>query len=80
MIVEVELTHPLLNGVIRQVTITDEYWELKPLEKRLEIVYGAGQNEVDEQPLPSVCMNDVIRLNGKRYRIDLIGFTELRRI
>ena len=64
------------NGEIRQVTIPDAEWtSAKRREALLELVFYYGQNDFQPQPMPSVSVDDVIRLDGERFRVDSFGFS-----
>jgi len=65
------------EGEIREVQVPNrQYEEAKEHEGAvLDLIYTYGQNDFQPHPtLPSVSVGDVIRLNGKKYRVRNIGF------
>ncbi len=75
MIVEVEM-RAFGKGQIRKVTIPSEESEGTDSEL-LERVFHYGQNDFQPQRIPSVSVGDVVRLRGKRWYTDNIGFKEV---
>ena len=43
----------------------------------LHAIYRYGQNDCHPKPCRSVSVGDIIRLDGKRYRVDSVGFKEV---
>lgn len=76
---EVEM-HAFMKGEIRQVNVPDEEQRLAKLAVRptlalLELIFQYGQNEYQPVPkMPSISVRDVVRLEGKRYRVDMMGW------
>ena len=58
-------------------TTESPLWRDLTTDQKLDHIFYYGQN--DFQPVMnqrSVSVGDIIRLEGKRYRIDAVGFTE----
>ena len=54
------------------------FWRDLTRDQKLDHIFYYGQN--DFQPVAnhrSVSVGDIIRLEGKRYRVDAVGFTEI---
>ena len=67
---------PAVEGVGQ--TTKSPFWGDLTTEQRLDHIFYYGQN--DFQPVAnhrSVSVGDIIRLEGKRYRVDAVGFTEI---
>ena len=66
------------KGQIREVEIPDEdtVTPFGPADTDyiLEKIFKYGQNDFQPRNLPSVSVDDVIRLNGERYKVDFYGF------
>jgi len=59
-------------------TTESPFWRDLTTEQKLDHIFYYGQN--DFQPVMnhrSVSVGDIIRLEGKRYRVDTVGFTEI---
>lgn len=64
------------NGELRPVDVPDD--ELTgDLNADLELVFHYGQNDFQSLPYPSVSINDVIHYDGKKYKVDFMGFSEV---
>ena len=53
------------------------FWRDLTTDQKLDHIFYYGQN--DFQPVPNQCsvsVGDIIRLEGRRYRVDAVGFTE----
>lgn len=73
VVIEVEML-AFGGGAIRKVRIPhDEFVPLAPLAQ-MDLVFRYGQNDFQPQPMPSVSVGDVIRYQGRRYRVAPIGF------
>lgn len=75
MKVEVEML-AFGGGQIRVVDIPEADWPTDHPANQLEAVFLWGQNDVQPQQIPSVSVGDVVRLDGKRYRVESMGFSE----
>ncbi len=67
---------PIAEGVGQ--TTESPFWRELTTEQRLDQIFYYGQN--DFQPVANHCsvsVGDIIRLEGKRYRVDPVGFTEI---
>jgi hypothetical protein len=73
MIVKVHLLAFGKPDEIRQVEIPDN----TPKVEILEAVFQWGQNELQSQQHPSVSAADVIEHDGKYFRVDAVGFSEM---
>ena len=54
------------------------YWNNLDTHQKLDQIFYYGQN--DFQPVPNHCsvsVGDIIRLEGKRYRVEATGFAEV---
>lgn len=76
--VEVEML-AWTGGAIRVVDVpaTEEEWAKQTLISKLEATFYYGQNDFQPKPFPSVSPGDVVRLDGRRWRVDGIGWSEL---
>jgi hypothetical protein len=87
VVIEVEMC-AFEDGKIRTVvfpnaegvgqTTESPFWRDLTTDQKLDHIFYYGQN--DFQPLGNHCsvsVGDVIRLEGKRYRVDAVGFTEI---
>ncbi len=76
------------GGRIRTVVITvaegvgqtteSPFWRDLTTDQKLDHIFYYGQN--DFQPVANHCsvsVGDIIRLEGKRYRVDAVGFSEV---
>jgi hypothetical protein len=67
---------PVAEGVGQ--TTESPFWRDVTTDQKLDHIFYYGQN--DFQPVAnqrSVSVGDIIRLEGKRYRVDAVGFTEI---
>ena len=67
---------PVAGGVGQ--TTESPFWRDLTTEQKLDHIFYYGQN--DFQPVANHCsvsVGDIIRLEGKRYRVDAVGFTEI---
>jgi hypothetical protein len=67
---------PVAGGVGQ--TTESPFWRDLTTDQKLDHIFYYGQN--DFQPVAndrSVSVGDIIRLEGKRYRVDAVGFTEI---
>jgi hypothetical protein len=67
---------PVAEGVGQ--TTESPFWRDLTTEQKLDHTFYYGQN--DFQPVANHCsvsVGDIIRLEGKRYRVDAVGFTEI---
>lgn len=63
----------------RKVTIPgEEVGDPDNIENILDLVFRYGQNEHQPQTVPSVSVGDIIHYQGRRWRIEMVGFQELR--
>jgi hypothetical protein len=65
---------PVAEGV--GPTTESPFWRDLTTDQKLDHIFYYGQN--DFQPVPNQCsvsVGDIIRLGGKRYRVDPVGFT-----
>lgn len=77
MKIEVEM-RAFFNGKIRVVDVPDDEWASLPdSSANLEKVFCYGQNDFQPKPAPSVSVGDVVRLDGKLFRCESIGWTEI---
>jgi hypothetical protein len=85
--IEVEM-QAFVGGKIRTVgvpvaecvgqTTESPFWRDLTTDQKLDHIFYYGQN--DFQPVAnhrSVSVGDIVRLEGKRYRVDAVGFTEI---
>ena len=59
-------------------TTESPFWRDLTTDQKLDYIFYHGQN--DFQPVAnqrSVSVGDMIRLEGKRHRVDAVGFTEI---
>lgn len=78
MKIEVELI-AFGNGQIRTVEVPDsDMEEPRPLTEKLELVFTYGQNDFQPLGMPSVSVGDVVRFDGKRYRVEAMGYEEVK--
>ena len=86
-LIEVEM-YAFEDGNIRHVIIPisegigqaseSPYWNNLDTHQKLDQIFYYGQN--DFQPVPNHCsvsVGDIIRLEGKRYRVEATGFAEV---
>lgn len=81
MIVEVEMVAFKEEGHdfgVRNVEVPDREAVRLPQEKLLETVMHYGQNDFQNQKIPSVSVGDVIRLDGRRFLVTALGFKEIK--
>ena len=67
---------PVAGGVGQ--TTESPFWRDLTTEQKLDHIFYYGQS--DFQPVANHCsvsVGDIIRLEGKRYRVDAVGFTEI---
>jgi hypothetical protein len=67
---------PAAEGVGQ--TTESPFWRDPTTDQKLDHIFSYGQN--DFQPVANHCsvsVGDIIRLEGKRYRVDPVGFTEI---
>jgi hypothetical protein len=67
---------PVVEGVGQSTE--SPFWRDLTTDQKLDHIFFYGQN--DFQPVPNHCsvsVGDIIRLEGKRYRVDAVGFTEI---
>jgi len=67
---------PVAEGVGQ--TTESPFWRDLTTDQKLDHIFYYGQN--DFQPVANHCsvsVGDIIRLEGKRYRVDAVGFTEI---
>ena len=67
---------PVAGGVGQ--TTESPFWRDLTTEQKLDHIFYYGQN--DFQPVANHCsvsVGDIIRLEGKRYCVDAVGFTEI---
>ena len=67
---------PIAEGVGQ--TTESPLWRDLTTDQKLDHIFYYGQN--DFQPVANHCsvsVGDIIRLGGKRYRVDAVGFTEI---
>jgi hypothetical protein len=67
---------PAAEGVGQ--TTESRFWRDLTTHQKLDHIFYYGQN--DFQPVANHCsvsVGDIIRLDGKRYRVDAVGFTEV---
>ena len=76
MVFEVEL-RAYKNGEIREVEVPDQEIKNADPDKVLERIFFWGQNDFQPRKLPSVSVGDVVRLDGKKYLVAALGFTEV---
>lgn len=66
------------EGKIRQVDVPNRVVEnVDPPYTLLDWIFKFGQNDFQPRSLPSVSVGDVVRLDGKRFRVENCGFKEL---
>jgi hypothetical protein len=79
LVVEVEITS--MQGALRPVEIpADELArvdEAKRLEAVLDLAFRYGQNDFQPRRFYSVSVGDVVRYNGRRFRVLPLGFEEV---
>lgn len=75
MTIEVEML-AFGNGEIRQVDIPDEKVS-DDVDAMLELAFHYGQNDFQPKNHPSVSVGDVVRYNGERYKVEMIGFKKV---
>lgn len=46
-------------------------------KKDVERIYYWGQNDFQPQQIPSVSVGDIIRYEGRRYLVKVVGFEEI---
>lgn len=66
------------NNGIRTVVLPKEFESEENINTILEGVFYYGQNDIQPLPFPSVSVGDVIILRGKEYRVESIGFEEIK--
>lgn len=76
MKIEVEM-HAFEDGKIRVVDIPADAAEGADAQDLLDLAFTYGQNDFQPQPICSVSVGDVIRLESKRYRVEPVGFVEI---
>jgi hypothetical protein len=67
---------PVAEGVSQ--TTESPFWRDLTTDQKLDYIFYHGQN--DFQPVAnqrSVSVGDMIRLEGNRYRVDAVGFTDI---
>ncbi len=67
---------PVAEGVGQ--TTESPFWRDLTTDQKLDHIFYYGQN--DFQPVANHCsvsVGDIIRLEGRRYRVDAVGFNEL---
>lgn len=74
---EVEM-HKFHGGAIRRVDVPADEVRGADDDQILELVFRYGQNDFQPKQMSSVSVGDVVRLNGKRYRVEPMGFATLR--
>ncbi len=74
MTIEVELNTFGGGRTIRKVEVPDDEWRAAGTEARLELAFQYGQNDFQPQPLPSVSVGDVVRLEGERWAVAPCGW------
>jgi len=62
----------------KKFLMEDYPWGLVSLEECLQIIFRYGQNDFQPRKHPSVSVGDVIEFNNKNYRVDMIGFSEVK--
>lgn len=78
MVYEVELW-AFCNGAVRKVDIEDRLAN-ESVQDVLENVFYWGQNEHQEQDMPSVSVGDVCRVFDDRWLCCSVGWKELKRV
>lgn len=56
----------------------DYHNNIVSLDECLQIIFRYGQNDFQPKKHPSVSVGDVIEFNNKKYRVDMIGFSEVQ--
>ena len=67
---------PVAEGVGQ--TTESPFWRDLTTDQKLDHIFYYGQD--DFQPVANHCsvsVGDILRLQGKRYRVDAVGFTEI---
>lgn len=55
----------------------DYHNNLISLDECLQIIFRFGQNDFQPREHPSVSVGDVIEFDNKKYRVEMIGFSEV---
>jgi hypothetical protein len=71
--VEVEMV-AFMNGAIRPVDVPMDEFLAEDEAGQLELVFKYGQNDFQPKQFCSVSVGDVVRLNGRRFRVGGMGW------
>jgi hypothetical protein len=69
--------HAFMGGAIRTVDIPAAELVSAGLSEVLELAFRYGQNDVQPKQFTSVSVGDVVRYQGRRFRVASNGFEEL---
>jgi hypothetical protein len=59
--------------------IMEDYHDKRvSLDECLQIIFYYGQNDFQPRKHPSVSVGDVIEFDNKKYRVEMIGFSEVK--
>jgi hypothetical protein len=77
MQIEVEM-RAFWDGKTSIVDVPDAEWTALPDNRaKLEQIFYYGQNDFQPKAAPSVSVGDVVRLNGKLFRCENVGWAEI---
>lgn len=76
--VEVEMSAFMGPDVIRPVDVPMDEFLGADEAGQLELVFLYGQNDFQPKQFCSVSVGDVVRLNGRRFKVAGLGFEEVR--
>jgi hypothetical protein len=58
--------------------IMEDYHDKRvSLDECLQIIFYYGQNDFQPRKHPSVSVGDVIEFDNKKYRVEMVGFSEV---
>ncbi len=77
MKIEVEM-RAFGDGKIRVVEVPANEAEGESEAGLLDLAFKWGQNDFQPQQMPSVSVGDVVRVGGKRFLVEGVGFAEVR--